>query len=373
MGVLSKEAIRSLAAFKGEGAPVVSLYLDVDGRRYSHPQQYQKQWEQLLRKAGSQAKSNGSHGSLTEDLRRISDRVHADLDRSRIRGLALFSCAPKGLWETFELPVPVRNHLVVNQAPQVAQLEHLSQGHRRFGVLLADRQRARMFVVELGQVTESREIFDELPRHEDDKGEWDRDHVHDHQAAAAQHHLRRAAELAFATFQEHGFDHLILGAASELASELEHELHSYLQERLAGRITIGISASVAEVRQEALLVEEQVERAVEANLVDGLRERIGQGTAVAGLAPVLEALADRRVSNLVVSVGYAAPGWRCGDCSILAAVGRSCPVCEASMTEVDDVVEEAVDAALVLGSRITSCENNADLDVVGRIGALLRF
>ncbi|MHB1786830.1 MAG: baeRF10 domain-containing protein [Acidimicrobiales bacterium] len=371
--MLSKEAIRSLAAFKGDGMPVVSLYLDVDGRRYSHPQQYQKQLAQLLRKVGASAKSNGSSGVPSEDLRRISDHVNADLDRSHTRGLALFSCASKGLWETFELPVPVRNHLMINQAPQVAQLEHLNQEHRCFGVLLVDRQWARMFVVELGQVAESREIFDELPRHEDDKGEWDRDHVHDHQAAAAQHHLRRAAELAFTTFQEHGFDHLILGAASEIASEVERELHSYLRERLASRVTIGINASLADVRQAVLKVEEQVERAMEANLVEGLRERLGTGTAVAGLAPVLEALADRRVSTLIVSHGYAAPGWRCSECRILAAVGRACPVCEGTMDEVEDVVEEAVDAALVLGSRIASCENSADLDVLGRIGALLRF
>ncbi|MGH9302043.1 MAG: hypothetical protein ACRD0E_09180, partial [Acidimicrobiales bacterium] len=350
MGVLSKEAIRSLAAFDGAGTPVVSLYLDVDGRRYSHPQQYHKQLESLIRKAGPAPGQQCSNGAVSEDLQRIEQHVHSDLDRSRVRGLALFSCSPKGLWETFELPVPVRNHLVVNKSPQVAQLEHLNQVHRRFGVLLADRQRARMFVVELGQVTSSWELFDELPRHEDDGGEWDRDHVHDHQMAATQHHVRRTCDKALATFQSCSFDHLILGGPTEMAGELERGLHSYLHERLAARVTIGVTASVAEIRQAALRVEEQVERAVEANLVNGLRDRLGAGTAVAGLGPVLGALAERRVSDLLVSHGYEAQGWRCGSCQLLAAVGRNCPVCSTEMDDVDDVVEEAVDAALVLGS-----------------------
>ncbi|MGH9307149.1 MAG: hypothetical protein ACRD0I_09785, partial [Acidimicrobiales bacterium] len=65
--------------------------------------------------------------------------------------------------------------------------------------------------------------------------------------------------------------------------------------------------------------------------------------------------------------------WRCGSCQLLAAVGRNCPVCSTEMDDVDDVVEEAVDAALVLGSKVISCQENADLDVMGRIGALLRF
>jgi hypothetical protein len=43
------------------------------------------------------------------------------------------------------------------------------------------------------------------------------------------------------------------------------------------------------------------------------------------------------------------------------------------MIELEDVVEEAVDRALAERSRVEVCRGNADLDVLGRIGALLRF
>ena len=39
--------------------------------------------------------------------------------------------------EVIELPVPVRNQLVLNQAPQVKQLETIVDSYERFGVLLA--------------------------------------------------------------------------------------------------------------------------------------------------------------------------------------------------------------------------------------------
>ena len=42
------------------------------------------------------------------------------------------------------------------------------------------------------------------------------------------------------------------------------------------------------------------------------------------------------------------------------------------MERVADVVEEAVQEAFALGCSVVVCEN-ADLDVLGRIGALLRF
>jgi hypothetical protein len=44
-----------------------------------------------------------------------------------------------------------------------------------------------------------------------------------------------------------------------------------------------------------------------------------------------------------------------------------------AMVRVDDLVSEAVDAALGEGAHIEMCEANADLDVLGRVGALLRY
>ena len=43
------------------------------------------------------------------------------------------------------------------------------------------------------------------------------------------------------------------------------------------------------------------------------------------------------------------------------------------MVEVADVVEEAVDLALPQSCRVDVCIGNADLDVIGRVGALLRY
>ena len=45
--------------------------------------------------------------------------------------------------------MPVRSQLVINHAPAVGQLESVVQEHEPIGVLLADKQRARLFVFEL--------------------------------------------------------------------------------------------------------------------------------------------------------------------------------------------------------------------------------
>jgi hypothetical protein len=43
------------------------------------------------------------------------------------------------------------------------------------------------------------------------------------------------------------------------------------------------------------------------------------------------------------------------------------------MSPEDNVIAEVVDAAIMAGSRVDVCLDNADLDVLGRIGAFLRY
>src|SRR5438094_9300299 len=234
VNALSQDVIRSLVAFRGHDAPVVSLYLDVDGRRYVRPKEYEVQLDALVR----HAHDRGNGVAPAGDLARVEQRVKQGVDRSHTRGLAIFSCEAHGLWEVLELPVPVRNQLVVNQVPYVRQLEVILAEHERICVLLADRQRARMLVVELGQPVDRSEVFDELPRHEDDTGDWERDHVRDHAAAVVQRHLRRTAAMAFTAFQRHGFAHLVVAAADEIAPTLEAELHDYLRQRIVARLVM---------------------------------------------------------------------------------------------------------------------------------------
>jgi peptide chain release factor subunit 1 len=368
---ITEEAVRHLAGFKGEGVPVTSCYLDVDGRRYVRALDYEAQLEGMIRQARDRERSNRS---VDADLGRIEQFVKRGFDRSRIRGLAMFSCSARDFWHVIELPVPVHNRVAVNDSPAVRELERVIDEYERFAVLLVDRQRARLLVFELGELVEKSERFDQLPRQDDVHGDWRKDHVRDHAAALAHQHLRRAAQVAFDVHQDTGFDHLIIGAPDEIARELEREMHSYLRDRIAARISVPVNARDDEIRSAALEVEAQVERRKEAAAVDRLRDALGAGNGgVAGLDGVLRALVERRVELLLVSDDFRAPGWRCRSCGYVATLGRRCPVCSAAMEQVDDVVEEAVEQALAQSCRVETCRDNADLDVLGRIGALLRY
>ncbi len=371
MAVLTEAAVRELAGIRGENAPITSCYLDVDGRRLVRHQDLEHELEGMLREARQRA--NG-HDSVHDDLRRIEAFVRGGFDRSETRGLAIFACAASDLWEVIELPVPVRSRVVINHAPAVGQLESLVQEREPVGVLLADRQRARLFVFELGRLVERTELIDELPRDYDERGMRERGTPAHHVEELALQHLRNAARAAFELWQARGFHHLVIGAPDAIASDLEASLHPYLRERLCGRIHVGVDASHAEVQRAAEATEAAVERAREATLVSQLKEAVATGRrGVAGVGPALTALTEHRVERLLVSKGFARPGWRCPSTGWLASVGPTHPTTGERMERVDDVVEEAIEAALTQGVPVSICVGNADLDVLGRIGALLRY
>ena len=350
---------------------MLSCYLDVDGRRHVRPVDYQHQLEQMLRSVRSAA--NGS-GPDERDVDRITRFVQAGIDRSRVRGLAMFSCTAAELFEVVELPVPVRDQVLIGRAPVVNQLELVLQHAEPLGVLLVDKEHARVFVFELGELVERSELIEELPRDYDSRGQLARGNVDHHVDDLTNQHVRHATQAAFAMYHEHPFAHLVLGVAPELRGQVEASLHPYLAERLGRTLSVAPSAPINEIRDAAIAAEADIEAERERELVERLRSAARSGgRAVTGLEAVLDVSSQRRVSHLLVSAGYVESGWRCGTCMRLAVIGPSCPACEAPMTAEDNVVAEAVDAAILAGSRVDVCLDNADLDVLGRIGAFLRY
>ena len=369
MPVITEDEIRSLASIRSDSAPITTCYLDVDGRRHVRPADYERVFDTMLR----QLRSNGVTEAAAADLERIEQYVKSGFDRSRVRGLAVFAGGPDKLWKVVELPVAVRSELVVNASPAVGQLEAVVQQATTIGVLAVDKVHARVFVFRLGVLVEHVEVTDDLGRDYDTTGEHDRGGVDEHRQELEHQHLRNAAALLWSAHQDHPFDHVTLAAHDQLAGEIEGDLHPYLRERLHSRLPVEPNAPEGAIRDAVLDLARRIEQEREAELVDELRAAVASdGRGVAELAPVLDALAERRVARLLVSDGYRAPGWRCPQCDRLATVGRLCS-CGAEMEHLDDVVEHAVDDALSQSCAVDVCIDNADLDVLGRIGALLRY
>jgi peptide chain release factor subunit 1 len=372
---LNRDLLRTLAEWAPSGAPVSSLYLDVDGRRYPRKHDYEVRAEELCHRLREEAEGlqREHRRSVSNDADRMLQFVR-DLDRGTTRGIALFSSSLAGLWEGVRVPRPVKDRAAVAHHPRLLPLEAVVETYESFCTVLVDKEKARLFLAHMGTIREQSEVFDDVPgRH--DQGGWSQARYQRHVDDHVIQHLKHVNEVLLEFLKRRGFDHLILAGPEEALAEFERVLHDYLAQRVVARISVPMTASAAEVLARSLEIEERLEEAKERRIVERVRAEAAAGRhAVMGFPGVIEALNDGRVDTLVVPYGLQSQGRRCTNCGRLAMAGKRCATCGGNLETIPDVVETAVATALRQSARVetVSFAGPEALDSE-RIGALLRY
>jgi len=370
--MITRHELDFLSNYPASGSPVVSFYLSLDRREREEKTPF-TELKNLL-KAGQEEIARWpevDHVPLALYLTRIEEAAQEERG-GKSRGLAIF--AGDNLWQVYRLPIAPGNHIVVDRTPYVKPLIHLFRGHPRYCTVLVDKERARLFLIQMGEVQDYSMVLDEVPKHHE-QGGWAQARLQRRHEDAVVHHLKRAAELTFEFFQREGFDSLLIGGTEELTSAFFERLHTYLQERVVGFLPIASTANGSDVLALTLKVMEEAEARMDEELTDKLKEEVGQGRlGVAGLAPTIRALNAHKVQDLLVEEGYEVAGGRCSDCGSLSirSTGR-CRYCHGTIGKVDNLVDEAVEKAFAQGARVHPISPNQTLWDLGRIGALLRY
>ena len=101
-------------------------------------------------------------------------------------------------------------------------------------MVLVDRQRARLFRFEQGELSEGTEVFDAVPRRHDQGGR-SASNIQRHTDELAHKHLKHAAEVTFEEVGRNPVDHLILGGPHEVVTEFE-EKYAQLEQALVAAV-----------------------------------------------------------------------------------------------------------------------------------------
>jgi peptide subunit release factor 1 (eRF1) len=166
-----------------------------------------------------------------------------------------------------------------------------------------------------------------------------------------------------------------LAGTEETVSQFHSLLPRAWQDKVVGTLPMDMNASETEVLTKSWVIIEKVHADEQAALVKRIITSAakGEGAAV-GLSATLSSLQEERAYTLVIDEGFSAPGYRCTQCSNMAAVQEGvCPYCGGEMSHVDDAVEYAVKHMLEIGGQVESVRDNPDLVEAGSIGVLLRY
>jgi peptide chain release factor subunit 1 len=230
------------------------------------------------------------------------------------RGIAIFASQALHLFEALALPHVHRSRLGVDRVPLVRELVALEEEFGTILVAVCDRTAARFFevtafdCVELtslagvdasrgGKFHGSRQVMARGGTPSGSAGE------HNYHMRIRTEKQRLYAHVADRIFQIHSqrpLAGLVVAGVGADAGALVPHLHTYLHDLVLGVVKLNPKkATAAEVREAALALREERERAWERAHADAVREGVGTGWAVNGIDATLKTLARGQVRTLL--------------------------------------------------------------------------
>jgi peptide chain release factor subunit 1 len=255
--------------------------------------------------------------------RAVRDAVAADLERvlayfeepSRLpaaRGITLFACRRLDLFDVLPLPHVHRSRLAVAPVPLIRELVALDEEVGTILVVACDRTGARFFEVTAYGVAELPSLTAWATRTGKFHGERQAkrgsmlaggfgEHNYHMRIREEKHrHYAQVAEQIFHIHTQRPLSGLVLAGVGVDAGALLPHLHTYLHDLVLGVVRLNPKRlAAAEVREAALALREERERAWERAHAETVREGVGTGWAVNGVEPTLKALQRGQVRTLL--------------------------------------------------------------------------
>jgi peptide subunit release factor 1 (eRF1) len=266
-----------------------------------------------------------------------------------------------------------RNRLVVSERPHVYPLARLIDQYRGYAVVLADTNRAQIFVFATGRAVEQDEIENVKTKHTS-VGGWSQSRYQRHEE---NYHLQHAKEVVDAlerTVREEQIEAVILaGDEAVVIPLLREQMSKELQEKVIDTLSLGIDTPEHELLEESLTAFRRHDSLTDMQQVERLLgEFRGDNLAVAGVPDTLAALSNGQVQEMLIVAS--ADGLKFDEEEVRKVL---------EVYGADDI-PETLDARFVAdqlvlfanqlsAAKVTFVEDATRLEQVGGVGALLRY
>jgi peptide chain release factor subunit 1 len=374
--MLNLEEIREMASIDPDGAYYISLYLNIDP--HTNPRgEYLINARNMLKQTGDGLPKE-VFKKVREDLRALEDYFVVLTPREHKKAIVLISSSLQGFWKEYRLGVPVKSGIFVDRTPYLKPIFDLLDRHRRYAALLVAKDRARIFVIHLGEIEEYAEVRSEGVPGRQAEGGWfalEQDRFERHVDYHTGVHLEDVARHLQSFMEKQKTDLLFVGGPEEsLAMGIEW-LPEGLRSKIGGTFSAGMYEPSDQLlsRLEPLLLGHEGKK--EEGLVDELITRAFKNKqAVLGVDDVLAMLQEGRVMTLVVDSEYSQRGYICTNCrALFSSRPEQCRYCQGRPEEVDHMADFIMQKTVEQGGDVDVVPGNDKLKNAGNIGALLRY
>jgi len=358
---------------------ILSLYLNVDQSKAANLNRgFETSLESMFRQVfENQSSDQSSKQRFDAECRLVRQFMRDYVPKGKT--LVVFSDSKQDFWWQRDLQVELPSGLRWSPKPWVRPLLQLVEGRDRIGIVLIDKQRARVLVADTGVIEQQSEIASDVPnRHSTtgtdhiwSQGQMERDHDNH-----VQSHAKRTADELSSVIERLKLEKIVIGGPVEATSVFIGILPKRIQQMVIGTISAPVDAGTDRLMSEVRDVQDKVEQEDESKIVDAMITAAMKGDrAVLGLSDTLGAIQEGRVYRLVVARDYRAEGKECDSCHVLIVDGvEKCSFCGGRLDAAPDLINRASHRVLDMGGKIQLVAGEAAAKLAGsRIGALLRF
>jgi peptide subunit release factor 1 (eRF1) len=366
--MLTDRDLQELLAYQAQ-SPVLSVYLNTDpveGNADAHKLRLRSMLKDV---------------NLAEDVNASLHYFEFEHDWSG-RSVALFSCAPEAFLKAYSLAVPIRSRVRIDNHPHVKPLADLLDSYGGYGVVLVDKQGARLFSFHLGELKEQEGVMGESVRRTKRGGgsqspgrRGGSTGQTNYVGEVTDRNIKEAVDFSTRFFTENNVRRILIGGTEDTIALFRGQLPKAWQSLVVGTFPMSMTASHSDVLDKAMQLGQEAELLREERLVNTLVTNAAKGRGgVIGLDDTLKAIHEGRVQTLVIQEGYRAPGWRCKSCGYVSAVELEyCPYCGGESQTIPDAVELVVRKVMEGGGEVEVLHSDQVVLNFNQIGAILRY
>ena len=378
-----RKTLKDLLKVQLDQGLLMSVYLDAspDAKGQRHHEAFlKKRFSELVKHFPPRSPL---HGYLQADIGEINRYLNEELE-TRTKGVAIFISQGKKFFTALQTVLPFPNTVAVSRLPYIYPLVRMADDYGRYGAIVSDEKRARLFKVYLGQVEEEMVITTDVEAvsakgYETKKGRLGHsdERYRRHLEGQIAKHAKAVLGQAVKFFGSKDVDCIILSAENGVLAAYQALIPSQFKGKLVTTSKLEVKAPGKKILDETLAIyqarENQASLAVAQEAVVLATGRGGR--AVVGTEATLNALQSGQAETLVIGETYNDEGWKCGNCLQLGAGGqvKKCPFCSSDQVARDsDMKEELVELAIRQGAKVEFYHGASELKKYGGVGALLR-
>lgn len=374
-GVSPEQLLDQLLIFEPVPAPFISLYLDARTNETGQRTFLPFVRKHLSQRGRTYAADSSERASFEEDFVRIVRYLEDQIEPS-VQGLAIFACsAAQDYFQAGQFRAPFqRNQLFVLERPQVYPLARLIERYRHYAVLLADTNRAQIFVFSAGEAVQKDEIENVKTKHAK-VGGWSQARYQRHEENYHLHHAKEVVKHLERIVLDEQLDYIILAGDEDVVIPLLREqMSANLSDKVIDTLSLSIDTPEHELLQESLKAFHANDSLTDSQKVEKfLGEFRGDNLAVAGVADTLAALSNGQVEELLIASSSAQLKYDEDEVNEVLDAYQAIAAGPEVLNE-KSIADELVRRARQLSAaRVTFIEDATRLAQVGGVGALLRY